>query len=127
MMNTNRFGAGPPGDIPLLDVSVQSDGASTLFVEVRGELDLATGAILKRHLEPYGDRSTHDGVPRRVIYRLSDLHFMDATGLNALLTAVDGHGPSTIIVREPSAPVRRVLQLVGMESIIEGADQEANR
>lgn len=112
--------AGPLGyRSPLLDVSVQRDGASMLSVEVRGELDLATAPVLRNHLAPYSDLPKSNGHPQRVVYHLSDLSFMDATGLEALLGAIDGHSPSTITFREPSRQVRRVLELVGLESMIE--------
>lgn len=127
---TNRTfesAAGPPGyDFPPLDVSARSDGASALIVAVSGELDLATAPILRRHLESYNGLPKSNGHPRRIIYHLSELRFMDATGLTALLTAIDGHGRHTITVREPSPLVRRVLDLVGLASIIENADQESH-
>lgn len=117
--------AGPPGyDFLPFEVAVRSDSASTLVVEVRGELDLATGPILHRHLQPYNRPPNSDGHPRRIVYELSGLRFMDACGLTALLTAVDGHGSDTITVREPSSPVRRVLELVGLGSMIEDVAHE---
>src|SRR5688572_14626345 len=94
-----------------LEVSVRSDGPTEWIVEVRGELDLASGALLKGHLEAY-NATRHEGVrPERIIYLLSDLTFMDACGLHALLEAVDGNGPETISIREPSPMVRRLLAL----------------
>lgn len=118
--------AGPYGyDFPSFEVSVRSDSA-TLMVEVEGELDLATGPILKQHLQPYNGLPESNGSPQRIVYHLSDLHFMDATGLEALLTAIDGHGPHTITVREPSRQVRRVLELLGLDSMIEDENQKAN-
>jgi hypothetical protein len=80
--------------------------------------------MLKPHLEPYIDPSGNNGHPRRDIYLLPELKFMDASGLRALLTAVDGHGPETITIREPSSFGRRILELVGLDSMIEG---RANR
>lgn len=129
MTNTHQATrAGPFGhESPPFDVSVRSGSASALVVEVRGELDLATGPILHQHLQPYRGLPTSNGRPRRIIYQLSDLRFMDATGLRALLTAIDGHSPQTITVREPSPPVRRVFELVGLKSMIEGAAHEGNR
>ena len=88
------------------------------MIDVRGELDLFTGPLLKRHLDPYNDPSGNHG-PQSIVYRLSDLEFMDVSGLNALLTAVDGNGPETITVREPSSLVRRLLELVELDSMIE--------
>jgi anti-anti-sigma factor len=112
--------AGPSSyDPPLLDVSVRSEDPSAWVIEVRGELDLFTGPMLKQHLDPYIDPSGNDGHPRRIVYLLPELEFMDASGLRALLTAVDGHGSETITIREPSSFVCRVLELVGLDSMIE--------
>ncbi len=124
-VRTSESRAGPSGyDPPPFDVAVRSEESSAWVVEVRGELDLATGPMLKQHLEVYNNPSGNNGHPRRVIYLLSDLGFMDASGLHALLTAVDGHGPETITIREPSFPVRRLLELVDLDSMIE---ERANR
>ncbi|HUG07352.1 MAG TPA: STAS domain-containing protein [Acidimicrobiia bacterium] len=104
---------------------MSSEDPSALLIEVRGELDLFTGPMLKQHLEPYNsDPSGNNGHPRRIVYRLPELDFMDASGLRALLGAVDGHGPETITVREPSPSVSRLLELVGLVSMIE---EGANR
>lgn len=120
--------AGPPGyGFPPLHVSVQCKTASTLVISVGGELDLATGPVLHQHLEPYNGLPESDGHPQRIVYHLADLEFMDASGLAALLTAIDGHGPHTITVRKPSPLVRRVLELVDMGSMIEDTDHGATR
>lgn len=117
MTNRPESGAGPPDyDSQPFAVWVRTDGPSTLAVEVRGELDLATAPVLKQNLEPYSGR------PKRIVYQLSDLAFIDATGLSALLTAVDGHDPTTITVRDPSPMVRRLLELVGLDLMIENAN-----
>lgn len=124
-VRTSESRAGPSVyDPPAFDVAVRSEEPSAWVIEVRGELDLATGTMLKQYLEPYNDPSGNNGHRRRVVYLLSDLGFMDASGLHALLTAVDGHGPETITIRQPSSPVRRLLELVDLDSMIE---ERANR
>jgi len=122
---TSESRAGPSVyDSPPLDVAVRSEESSAWVIEVRGELDLSTGPMLKQHLEPYNNPSANGGHPRRIVYLLPDLEFMDASGLHALLGAVDGHGPETITIREPSSSVCRLLELVGLHSMIE---EGANR
>lgn len=101
---------------PPLAVSVRSDEPSDLVIEVRGELDLFTGPMLRQHLEDSNGNGRHPG---RIVYLARDLEFMDACGLRALLTAVDGHGSETITIREPSPMVRRLLDVVGLASMIE--------
>lgn len=125
MTDTNfESRAGASGyDSPPLDVSVRSEGSSAWVIEVRGELDLCTGPMLKQHLE-HNDPIWNDGHPRRIAYLLTGLEFIDVSGLNALLGAVDGHGPDTITIREPSSLVRRLLELVDLAAMIEeGADR----
>jgi anti-anti-sigma factor len=79
--------------------------------------------MLNQHLESSNDRGGNNGHPRRLIYQLSELEFMDPSGLRALLTAVDGHA-ETVTIRAPSFRVRRLLELVGLDSMIE---KPANR
>lgn len=119
--------AGPIGNgLPPFHVSVRRDDAS-LVVEVEGELDLATGPILQQRLERYQEMPERQGSLQRIVYCLSDLRFMDATGLEALLTASEGHGPHSITVRGPSRQVRRVLELVGLDWMIEDEKRRANQ
>ncbi|HET9260261.1 MAG TPA: STAS domain-containing protein [Acidimicrobiia bacterium] len=119
-VSTSVSRAGPSGyDPPNLHVSVRSEDPSAFVIEVQGELDLFTGPMLQRHLEAYNNPNGNNGHPRRVTYLLPELKFMDASGLRALLTAVDGHGSETITIREPSSSVCRLLQLAGLDSMIE--------
>lgn len=102
-------------DPPPLTVAVTEE-PSTWVIDVRGELDLFTFPLVKQHLDSY---SGNDGYPRRIVFVLPELTFIDASGLRALLTAVDGHGTETITIREPSSAVRRLLELVDLDSMIE--------
>lgn len=116
---TSESGGGAFGyDPPPLDVAVGTEDPSAWVIAVRGELDMFTGPILKQHLEAYKSPGG-DGHPRRIVYVLPEVGFLDARGLHSLLTAVDGHGAETISIREPSPVVRRLLELVGMDSMIE--------
>lgn len=108
-----RYGYGAPS----LNVLVRSEGPPAPVIEVRGELDLFTGPLLKQHLEPYND--SNNSLSPRIVYLLPNLDFMDVSGLHALLGAVDGYGPGSITIRQPSASVRRLLELVEMDSMIE--------
>ncbi len=125
-MNDTKCGsrARPSGyAFPPLEVSVDSDGSAAWIVEVRGELDLATGTLLKGHLEAYNAMRAEDVRPESIIYVLTELTFMDACGLHALLDALDGHGPDTITIREPSPRVRKLLELVDLAGMIEVSPQ----
>lgn len=114
-------------EVPTLRVEVQFEDPSTLLVEVRGELDLATAPTLRQHLEPFATLPSIEVRRQKIIYRLAHLSFMDVAGLDGLLTAMDGHGPDTICIREPSPPVRRVFAIVGLESMIEDDGRGTSR
>lgn len=114
--NPPPFGVGDP---TAFGVAVTSEDPSAWMVEVRGELDIATGPILKQALESYNAPSGSNGHRPKLVYLLSELEFMDARGLHYLLTALDGLAPETITIREPSPFVSRVLGLVGLDSMIE--------
>jgi anti-anti-sigma factor len=117
---TSESRAGPSGyDLPPLVVAVSSEEPSTWVIDVRGELDLFTSSIVKQHLDLYKAKSGNDWLPRRLVFSLPELAFIDASGLRALLTAVDGHSAETITIREPSLVVRRLLELVDLGSMIE--------
>lgn len=107
---------------PPFGVSVRNDAPSELVVEVRGELDLFTGPILQQHLESNSSSGSNNGHPRKVVYLLPELSFMDARGLHYLQSAAVGSVAGTIAVRDPSPSVRRLLEAVGLGSMIEDGE-----
>ena len=64
-----------------LDVQVRGDAESTT-VTVAGEIDLSTSTRLNRELD-----AVLDGSPARLRIDLSDVPFMDTTGVAVLLKA----------------------------------------
>jgi anti-sigma B factor antagonist len=87
-----------------------SRAGGTCFLAVSGELDMATGPQLRATLDAESD----GGAP--IVVDLASLDFIDITGLRVLLDAADqatakGHD---FEVRNPSAPVRRLLELTGL-------------
>ena len=71
-----------------------------------GEIDAATAPELHRHL---------DDDPVVTVIDMRDVSFIDSSGLKVLLIANRGRAPSNqITLREPSARVRRVLQVAGL-------------
>lgn len=96
------------------------EGDATL-VAFRGELDMtnATEAfdVLIEAIRK-GD----------VIIEASELTFIDSSGIRSLVEAHReahrGIGTGrTVVVRNPSEPVRRVLEVTGFDTIIEGATE----
>ncbi len=126
-VTTSEFGDGLLGhDPPPLVVTV-SEEPFTWVIEVQGELDLFTIPLVKHHLDTYKAANGNSELPLRIVFSLPGLEFIDASGLRALLTAVDGHGPETISIREPSSVVRRLLELVELDSMIELAVEPVER
>lgn len=97
---------------PLLDVAVKGRPGEPTVVEVGGELDLATAPRLSLALdmaERHGSRS--------IVLDLAELRFVDASGLRVLVDAARRarEGGWSLSGRNPSPPVSKLLELVGLE------------
>lgn len=110
---THHRVAEPPDDgpIPWFQVATQLSDR-VVIVSVRGELDMATGPMLADNVR------CHDGQYDRMVYDLHGLGFMDIVGFRTLLGCT--HKGEPMSIRNPSHPVRRLLQLVSREDLIEG-------
>jgi anti-anti-sigma factor len=82
-----------------------ADGCALL--SIHGEVDLASAADLEQALAEYGDEP--------VLLDLRDVVFMDSTGLSVLLRAAATRGASLRLLAEPQGPVRRLLDVAGVE------------
>jgi anti-anti-sigma factor len=95
---------------PGLSVVPQTVGFRRVL-SVRGEIDIATAGILRSALEEALESGRRD-----TWVDLSEVTFMDSSGLNALVQAdhdFAGHnGRLTVIC--PTGPVRRTLELTGL-------------
>ena len=101
---------------PPLRASVSREGAGVV-VALSGELDLATSARLRSRL---ADVVQADPPPRRVVLDLSDLDFVDASGISVLLAAqrsLSSRG-GELLLRSPSRLVRRVVKVLELESVL---------
>jgi len=90
------------------------------LVVFRGELDMATASEALEVLV----RAIRDG---NVVIDASALTFIDSSGIRSLVEAYReahrGIGTDrTVVVRNPSPPVRRVLEVTGLDRLIEGID-----
>ena len=99
---------------PPLHLSVQVRGAEVV-VTASGELDLAgVPAVTTALAEAVTARC------RRVVIDASALTFLDAAGLRALCTKPAGRdGDLDVVLRAPSPPVRRLLELTNMCGLVE--------
>ncbi|MET9348521.1 STAS domain-containing protein [Streptomyces termitum] len=100
-----------PAQEPNLDIDVAIRDARTAVLSVRGELDMETAGPLEARLaEQFGQGRG------RLVLDLSDLAFMDSSGLNVLIRAtqrargLDGD----LYLAAPTPAVRRILEITGV-------------
>ena len=99
-----------PGE---LLVSV-SGGEQAYEVRLLGELDMSTAPQLRDELL----RLTSDGA-RQVTVDLSQLEFMDSTGLSVLITGLKRlrERGGDMALRSPTPNTRRVLEITGLTEV----------
>jgi len=112
---TSRLGSSVQSQFRL---EVGSEGRATLIV-VRGELDLASGPELEAELA-----RVHERPPEMLIIDLSQLDFMDSTGLSILVkahqqTVEDGREFGVV---RGTPQVQRLLELTGVSERLPMAD-----
>jgi anti-sigma B factor antagonist len=91
--------------VPTLEISPHVDGVGMKLI---GEVDLATAPQLR---EALAERGASD-----VVLDLSELTFMDSSGLGVLLTFAgsrNGHGPVVLLDSPPS--IERLFAIVRLE------------
>jgi anti-anti-sigma factor len=76
---------------------------------VRGDLDVAVGV---EFVEAFDEFLATDGSPAQVVIDLSEVEFIDSSGLRALLQVQQNHG-ERVRVGVVSAAVQRLLELTG--------------
>lgn len=93
-----------------------SFSASRTVLQVGGEVDVLTAPGLGALLDALVDRSDSD-----VVIDLRDIHFMDASGLGVIAAASGRLRGSArrLIVASPPPTVRRILELTGMNELID--------
>jgi anti-anti-sigma factor len=98
----------------VLTVAVDRDAGGVDLVALRGELDFASGEPLST---AFADLT---GGPRRVVVDLSDLEFVDSSGVKMLVAAaraVEDAG-GTFVVAGPTATVRRVFDILHLADVL---------
>jgi anti-anti-sigma factor len=96
-----------------LIVDPKVDGLDVVL-HVSGELDLATLAGLQTAIDAAAARVPTDG---RVVLELAGVRFIDAAGLRLLLDSAQRRQPA-VVLRSPSAPVRRLFDVTGLDALI---------
>jgi anti-sigma B factor antagonist len=92
-----------------VDTRIDSSGARV--VSVSGELDSSNAASLESTVASVATEHTE-----RLVFDLSALSFMDSAGI-AVLVGATGKVKS-VQLREPSQPVRRVIELTGLSGVL---------
>ncbi|MFP5319830.1 MAG: STAS domain-containing protein [Acidimicrobiia bacterium] len=90
------------------------DGAMDVL-HVSGEVDVSTAPIVKAHMDQLIDKGAMS-----VVIDLSDLTFIDTSGLSVLARAASRmHGRGRrMVLRSPSQSVRRSLEITGLGIIL---------
>ncbi|MFF9496071.1 STAS domain-containing protein [Streptomyces flaveolus] len=105
--------SGPPEQPGRLTVgTTATDGIRV--VSLTGEVDHDTAHQVRQALDVAGTRRP------RVVVDLRRVTFMDSSGLNALIAAHQAvtEAGGWLRLAAPTAPVQRVLQLVGVDQLI---------
>lgn len=104
-------GFGGEDAVPFDVETTECDGLAT--VTVGGDLDCATAPRLRAALEDL------DGVGRILHIDLSATDFMDCAGVGVLVVSHQRlrHLGGELVLDSPSGPVRRVLELTGLDVI----------
>jgi len=98
---------------------VEDEHGASMRLALTGELDLAAVPVLDARL------ADARAAERTVCLDLSNLEFIDSTGLQALVRAIDDahtNGWHLQIGREVAPQVMRLFELVGVEGLIPGYD-----
>jgi anti-sigma B factor antagonist len=87
-----------------------------MVAAVHGEVDIATAPTLRSALMNAVARIDRDGVPAALVVDLTDLRFIDASGLHVLLSVAGRarRAGSELVLRAPSRAMLRVLEVTGL-------------
>lgn len=97
-----------------IDLKTEHRGAALIF-RLRGSLDIATSPTLRAALV---DATEHDA--KEIVVDLSQLEFLDSTGLGALIGAhrrsAERGGALRLVVRD--GPIARLLNITGLIRVL---------
>jgi anti-anti-sigma factor len=98
------------GQVAEFRLHAASDGVFYLA----GELDLLSAERLEAEVSEAG-RTAPSG-EADLVFDLSDLTFVDSTGIRAFLRLARAITPRCLVLRAPTAHVAHVLEIVGIQS-----------
>ena len=88
------------------DFAVRADPEGVLWLA--GEFDLAALDVFEAVMSAVQDSQGE------LVLDLSELTFLDSTGIRAIIV-VAGEAAGGVVLRRPTPPVRRILDLVGID------------
>jgi anti-anti-sigma factor len=89
------------------DLEVQAAPDGTL--RLSGEFDMSSVETFRLAVETSADPD------REVVLDLTELTFLDSSGIRAILTMAQEIGTNGVVMRNPQPNVRRVIELIGIE------------
>lgn len=100
------------------------DRAGERILVVTGEIDIATAPELRCELD-----ALSLGAHSPVVVDLSGVTFLDSSGISALVAARQAVAgtDATLVLLEPSPPVRLVLEISGVGELFEIRDEATAR
>jgi anti-anti-sigma factor len=100
------------GSSATVGTSVDDQGAPV--ISLSGELDISNVQAVEAECAPLITSN------KRVTFDLSELNFMDSSGIALLLRAADR--TETIALRRPTATVKRIISATGLVDVFEILD-----
>jgi anti-sigma B factor antagonist len=88
-----------------LEVQAHPDGS----LRLSGEFDMSSVDTFRLAVETLADPD------REVVLDMTELTFIDSSGIRAILTMAQEIGANGVVLRNPQPNVRRVLDLIGIE------------
>jgi anti-sigma B factor antagonist len=92
-----------------VQIEMHLDSTGTQVVSLAGELDSSNADSLQERVA-----SIPPQPPRRLIFDLTHLRFMDSAGIAVLIGAAKA---SSVSLRNPSPIIRRVLEATGLSGV----------
>jgi anti-sigma B factor antagonist len=89
------------------DLEVQADPDGTL--RLSGEFDMSSVETFRLAVETCAEPD------REIVLDLTELTFLDSSGIRAILTMAREIGTNGVVMRNPQPNVRRVIELIGIE------------
>ena len=99
-------------DAAELNVQTSIEPSGAALIRVEGELDVSNAQTLESAIE----RVVAEHHPSELVFDLGGLRFMDSAGIAVLLGATKK--VDSVALREPSAIVRRVVELTGLSAVL---------